>query len=181
MDNAALPALGFPIREIRGSMAIQRLTAAYRSRSRPSSTLGAKASTMCPYYLDGSFRLMCFGDRAVRKRTAFEEIAEITWISFFKGHRRFRSVETPRARSDAPNTRSFLATVQFSRSAAEAPRRTATPGEPVSRRQRGRSLKTHRHTCNRPEGDCIGRTQQPCVPLLPKALEKISSGVKTSR
>jgi hypothetical protein len=39
--------------EIRGSMAIQRLTAAYRSRSRPSSTLGAKASTICPYYLDG--------------------------------------------------------------------------------------------------------------------------------
>src|SRR5436309_817056 len=34
-------------------MAIQRLTVAYRSRSRPSSTLGAKASTMCPYYLDG--------------------------------------------------------------------------------------------------------------------------------
>ena len=34
-------------------MAIQRLTAAFRSRSRPSSTLGAKASTMCPYYLDG--------------------------------------------------------------------------------------------------------------------------------
>src|SRR5579875_2546072 len=34
-------------------MAIQRLTAAYRSRSRPSSTLGAKASTVCPYHLDG--------------------------------------------------------------------------------------------------------------------------------
>ena len=34
-------------------MAIQRLTVAYRSRSRPSSTLGAKASTMRPYYLDG--------------------------------------------------------------------------------------------------------------------------------
>ncbi len=34
-------------------MAIQRLTAAYRSRSRPSSPLGAKASTMRPYYLDG--------------------------------------------------------------------------------------------------------------------------------
>src|SRR5262245_31735720 len=34
-------------------MAIQRLTAAYRSRSRPSSTPGAKASTMCPSYLDG--------------------------------------------------------------------------------------------------------------------------------
>ena len=34
-------------------MAIKRLTVAYRSRSRPSSTLGAKASTVCPYYLDG--------------------------------------------------------------------------------------------------------------------------------
>jgi hypothetical protein len=37
-------------------MAIQRLTAAYRSRSRPSSTLGAKASTVCPYYLDGDLQ-----------------------------------------------------------------------------------------------------------------------------
>ena len=34
-------------------MAIQRLPVAYRSRSRPSSTLGAKASTMCSIYLDG--------------------------------------------------------------------------------------------------------------------------------
>jgi hypothetical protein len=34
-------------------MAVQRLTAAYRSRPRPSSTLSAKASTTCPYYLDG--------------------------------------------------------------------------------------------------------------------------------
>ena len=34
-------------------MAIQRLTAAYRSRSRPSSTPGAKASTVNSYYLDG--------------------------------------------------------------------------------------------------------------------------------
>ena len=34
-------------------MAIQRLPVAYRSRSRPSSTLGAKASTMCSSYLDG--------------------------------------------------------------------------------------------------------------------------------
>ena len=43
----------FPHSGIHGSKAIQRLTVAYRSRSRPSSTLGAKASTMCPYYLDG--------------------------------------------------------------------------------------------------------------------------------
>ena len=43
----------FPHSEIRGSMAVQRLTAAYRSRPRPSSTPGAKASTVSPYYLDG--------------------------------------------------------------------------------------------------------------------------------
>ena len=34
-------------------MTVQRLTAAYRSRPRPSSAPGAKASTMCSYYLDG--------------------------------------------------------------------------------------------------------------------------------
>jgi hypothetical protein len=39
---------GFPHSGIRGSKAIQRLLAAYRSRSRPSSTPGAKASTVCP-------------------------------------------------------------------------------------------------------------------------------------
>src|SRR4051794_35084695 len=34
-------------------MAVKRLPGAYRSRPRPSSTPGAKASTVCPYYLDG--------------------------------------------------------------------------------------------------------------------------------
>src|SRR3954470_16654645 len=51
--SAALPASGFPHSGIHGSKAVQRLTVAYRSRPRPSSTLGAKASTTCPYYLDG--------------------------------------------------------------------------------------------------------------------------------
>ena len=44
---------GLPHSEIRGSMPVQRLAAAYRSRPRPSSAPGAKASTVCPYYLDG--------------------------------------------------------------------------------------------------------------------------------
>jgi len=44
---------GFPHSEIRGSKAVQRLAAAYRSRPRPSSAPGAKASTVRPYYLDG--------------------------------------------------------------------------------------------------------------------------------
>src|SRR5213075_2611146 len=44
---------GFSHSEIHGSKAVQRLTVAYRSRPRPSSSPGAKASTVCPYYLDG--------------------------------------------------------------------------------------------------------------------------------
>ncbi len=45
--------VGFSHSEIHGSKAVQRLTVAYRSRPRPSSTPGAKASTVCPSYLDG--------------------------------------------------------------------------------------------------------------------------------
>ena len=55
----------FPHSEIHGSKAIQRLTVAYRSRSRPSSTLGAKASTMCPYYLDGDRTLRFRGGSVI--------------------------------------------------------------------------------------------------------------------
>ena len=38
----------FPHSEILGSKVGQHLTQAYRSRPRPSSALGAKASTVCP-------------------------------------------------------------------------------------------------------------------------------------
>jgi hypothetical protein len=48
--------VGFTHSEIRGSKPVQRLTAAYRSRPRPSSAPGAKASTVRPYYLDGELR-----------------------------------------------------------------------------------------------------------------------------
>jgi hypothetical protein len=43
---------GFPHSEIPGSLTGQRLPRAYRSRPRPSSPLGAKASTVCPCSLD---------------------------------------------------------------------------------------------------------------------------------
>jgi hypothetical protein len=52
-ERRRITGVGFPHSEIRGSKAVQRLTAAYRSRPRPSSAPGAKASTMCPYSLDG--------------------------------------------------------------------------------------------------------------------------------
>src|SRR5262245_63710812 len=42
----------FPHSEIPGSQDGQLLPRAYRSRPRPSSALGAKASTVCPYSLD---------------------------------------------------------------------------------------------------------------------------------
>ena len=48
-----ITSIGFTHLEIRGSKAVQRLPAAYRSRPRPSSAPGTKASTACPYYLDG--------------------------------------------------------------------------------------------------------------------------------
>ena len=43
---------GFPHSEIPGSKVGQHLPRAYRSRPRPSSALGAKASTVCPCSLD---------------------------------------------------------------------------------------------------------------------------------
>ena len=42
----------FPHSEIPVSKVGQHLPEAYRSRPRPSSALGAKASTVCPYSLD---------------------------------------------------------------------------------------------------------------------------------
>ena len=60
---------GLPHSEIRGSMSVQRLTAAYRSRPRPSSAPGAKASTVCPYYLDGELRIVARRQRCEGPRT----------------------------------------------------------------------------------------------------------------
>ena len=51
-ERRRITGAGLPHSEIRGSMPVQRLTAAYRSRPRPSSAPGAKASTLCPYKLD---------------------------------------------------------------------------------------------------------------------------------
>lgn len=43
--------VGFPHSEIHGYNVCRRLPMAYRSLPRPSSALGAKASTLCPYDL----------------------------------------------------------------------------------------------------------------------------------
>jgi hypothetical protein len=50
---------GFPHSEIPGSKVGQHLPRAYRSHPRPSSALGAKASTVCPSSLDHEEHLIC--------------------------------------------------------------------------------------------------------------------------
>jgi hypothetical protein len=51
-EYARITTRGFPHSEIPGSKVGQHLTGAYRSRPRPSSPPGAKASTVCPCSLD---------------------------------------------------------------------------------------------------------------------------------
>src|SRR5205814_8436532 len=61
---------GFPHSEIPGSKVGQHLTRAYRSRPRPSSALGAKASTVCPSSLDREEHVVCrYGVFKVRAGT----------------------------------------------------------------------------------------------------------------
>ncbi len=67
-------------------MAIQRLTAAYRSRSRPSSTLGAKASTMCPSYLDGDHALTDEPGKELGQARGDTRL--LAWLCSFQGPRR---------------------------------------------------------------------------------------------
>ena len=51
-EHARITTRRFPHSEIPGSVIGQHLPRAYRSRPRPSSALGAKASTVCSYSLD---------------------------------------------------------------------------------------------------------------------------------
>ena len=72
-------------------MAIQRLPAAYRSRSRPSSTPGAKASTMCPSYLDGDHAPDRHGKPAPRGELVSRTRGDtrlLAWLCSFQGPQR---------------------------------------------------------------------------------------------
>ena len=62
---------GFPHSEIPGSKVDQHLPRAYRSRPRPSSALGAKASTVCSSSLDREEHVVCrYGVFKVQVETA---------------------------------------------------------------------------------------------------------------
>jgi hypothetical protein len=58
-EHARITTRRFPHSEIPGSKVGQHLTRAYRSRPRPSSALGAKASTVCPSSLDREEHVVC--------------------------------------------------------------------------------------------------------------------------
>ena len=58
-EHARITTRRFPHSEIPGSEVGQHLTRAYRSRPRPSSALGAKASTVCPSSLDREEHVVC--------------------------------------------------------------------------------------------------------------------------
>ena len=66
---------------------------AYRSRPRPSSTPGAKASTICPYYLDGDQN----GPPARGRRTAMPSYLYLPTCAVFKDRRGVRPPGTPAA------------------------------------------------------------------------------------
>ena len=70
-------------------MAVQRLTAAYRSRPRPSSTPGAKASTVNSYYLDGERSTPTRGvNRKSNTHQNPRRVGSVTWLcAVFKVHR----------------------------------------------------------------------------------------------
>jgi hypothetical protein len=56
---ARITTRGFPHSDTPGSKVGQHLPGAFRSRPRPSSALGAKASTVCPYSLDRKEHVLC--------------------------------------------------------------------------------------------------------------------------
>ena len=147
----------FPHSGIHGSKAIQRLTVAYRSRSRPSSTLGAKASTMCPYYLDGDRTLSAraragtrcwFGDTRRRRAYRHGDAAPPRlrtrtahgYCAVFKGRR-----EAPRG-SRGPVSQNSTAC------SARAGRDVRRAGQARSTFQAARPVASHR-CARRVEGD----------------------------
>jgi hypothetical protein len=81
-------------------MAVQRLTAAYRSRPRPSSTPGAKASTVSPYYLDGE-RPVRLSVRVIIKlpRPVHRSARDLIGIVRFSRSTEARTAESFRRRS----------------------------------------------------------------------------------
>ena len=133
-------------------MAIQRLTAAYRSRSRPSSTLGAKASTTCPYYLDGDRgKVLADFSHGRNRANAWRRLPDdFSGVSPDSSRSEKSARISPKAIAtrQLPDTRVIGYCAVFKvREEAQLARRSSglSPGAPAA----SRSLKTQQHACNR--------------------------------
>ena len=76
---------------------------AYRSRPRPSSALGAKASTTCPYYLDGDLfePISGLGDYPLTQ-LLIVKLGECGYCAVFKGRARGRPLPAARWLRERP-------------------------------------------------------------------------------
>jgi hypothetical protein len=104
---------GFPHSEIPGSKVGQHLPRAYRSRPRPSSALGAKASTVCPCSLDRKEHVnYCYGVFKVHagRSPAVEEPPEAGSLS------KLNSVRHPKVPATSRSTYSRRARTSDDRS-----------------------------------------------------------------
>ena len=100
----------FPHSEIPGSKVGQHLPEAYRSRPRPSSALGAKASTVCSYSLDRKEHVLMSLWSFQGARELESPLAENTAVTAYRRLRRVaarphRSLKTQQ-RTGAPDCRS---------------------------------------------------------------------------
>jgi hypothetical protein len=97
----------FPHSEIPGSKVGQHLPRAYRSRPRPSSALGAKASTVCPSSLDREEHVVCrYGvfkvragarpaKRESRARRGLSKLSSAAEVDVLLGELNSRTVRRP--------------------------------------------------------------------------------------
>ena len=139
---------------------------AYRSRPRPSSTLGAKASTMCPYYLDGDHGNLSGFPRLLPVLTRpLIDGRVVGCCAVFKDRREGVSARPHGSRADRRTPVSQNSTACF----PARPRRYAeVPGPEFGRHSRLRG----RWTLRRAGAESAGRDTTPCHAGAHRALPR---------
>ena len=103
-EHARITTRRFPHSEIAGSKVGQHLPRAYRSRPRPSSALGAKASTVCSCSLDrkehvvcryGVFKVHAGGRPQTRKPPQEDGLSKLSSDCLQRGRRNSRRAGCP--------------------------------------------------------------------------------------
>jgi hypothetical protein len=125
----------FPHSEILGSTDGQLLPEAYRSRPRPSSALGAKASTVCPFSLDRKEHVMCcrYGVFKVHVGSSAQRAGQTAGLSKLNSvvsRKATAPGQNPRARSRAVIRRCVEVDVVLGESAVRTVSRPSTGRTP---------------------------------------------------